>query len=147
MRILLGVATYPTEPDVYPAARAAMDALEWGDHEVLVAYYGDDDPKLSHPENLTRKHNRMRQDALDGDYDALFTVEADMIIPPDALTKLIAVDADVALGLYVSRSSRIWLCIPEIDGYKGNALNADPAAAAPPGARSSRARAPALAAH
>jgi hypothetical protein len=129
MKVLLGIATYPTEPNIYPACQASLDALEWGEHEVWRVDYGNDDPKLSVVENLCNKHNRMRQQVLDGDYDALLTVEADMIVPPDALTKLAAVDADVALGLYVSRSSRIWLCIPTIDGYKGNALNADPAAA------------------
>jgi hypothetical protein len=129
MKILLGIATYPTEPHVYPAAQAAIDALEQDGHAVLVVYYGDDDPKKSHLENLLVKHNRMRDDALNLEYDALFTVEADMIIPPDTLTKLTPLDVDVAMGLYVSRSSRIWLCIPVIDGYKGNALNADPEAA------------------
>jgi len=102
-----------------------MDALDYGKHGVLVAYYGDDNPKLSHPDNLTIKHNKMRDDVLAGGYDALLTIEADMIVPPDALVKLAAVDADIACGLYVSRSSRIWLCIPTIDGYKGVALNAD----------------------
>jgi len=126
MKVLIGVATYPTPPAVYPAAQAAIDALDRGGHErVMVEYYGDDDPKLSHPDNLTIKHNRMRSAVLDLGYDALLTIEADMIVPSDALVKLAAVDADVAMGLYVSRNSHIWLCIPTIDGYKGNALNAN----------------------
>jgi len=132
MKILIGVATYPESsnlPSVFPAAQAAIDALDWGEHTGEVRYYGDDDPNLSHPENLTRKHARMKNDALGSDADALLTIEADLIVPVNALVKLADLPFDICCGLYVSRSSRIWLCIPTIDGYKGNALNADPAAA------------------
>lgn len=129
MKVLIGVATYPTEPHIYPACQAALDALMTDGHTIQVVEYGGDDPKKNAVENLLIKHNRMRDDVLAGDYDALMTIEADVIVPPAALTKLLAVNADIACGLYVSRSSRIWLCIPQIDGYKGNALNADPAAA------------------
>ena len=45
-----------------------------------------------------------------GGFDALLLVENDMILPPDALLKMAAVDADVVYGLYVNRHGwRKWL--------------------------------------
>lgn len=37
---------------------------------------------------LCRKHNEARRLTLDGGYDALLHVDADMVIPPDALERL-----------------------------------------------------------
>lgn len=129
MKVLLGVPQYPTEPHIYPATQASIDALEaaWDGH-LDIGYYVDDDPKLSMRENLVAKHNAMRQMVLSHDHDALLMVEADMIIPPDALTKLAALEADVAYSLYCSRHSGMWLCFPTV-GDKAAALNANPAQA------------------
>jgi hypothetical protein len=107
----------------------AIDALSWGNHTGEVRLYGDDDPNLIATVNLCAKHNRMRADVLEGDFDALWTVEADIIVPATALPRLTVLDSDISCGLYVSRNSRVWLCIPQIDGYTGVALNADPDAA------------------
>jgi len=41
---------------------------------------------------------------LDQGFDALLTIEHDMVIPPDALLKLLDTKADVVYGLYVFRS-------------------------------------------
>jgi len=49
--------------------------------------------------NITHKANRAREIALRGGYDAMVLVEDDMIIPPDALTRLLACDSDIAYGL------------------------------------------------
>lgn len=117
MRILIGVATFPTEPAVYAPTR---DWLAAQNHPV--ALYGDDDPALSAYDNLTAKHNAMRSDLLDGDYDALLTVEADIIPPPDAIEKLCAIEADVAYGLVCARVSQMPLCFPQIDGFYGESI-------------------------
>jgi hypothetical protein len=62
-------------------------------------------------ENIAFKYNQAREMVLNGDYDALFTVESDMIIPPIALQRLTRIDTDVAYGLYVSRHGyHNWLC-------------------------------------
>lgn len=53
--------------------------------------------------NILLNYRRGREMALAGGYDALFAVESDMIIPPDALAKLCDVEADIACGLYVHR--------------------------------------------
>lgn len=132
MKVLLGVAAYPAStglPPVFPATQASIDALQYDGH-LDIGTYIDDDPKLSAKENLTDKHNSMRHMVLSHDHDALFLVEADMLIPPDALTKLAAVmeseNVGVVYGLYCARSTAMWLCFPEINGYRGVAINANP---------------------
>ncbi len=65
--------------------------------------------------------------ALDSGYDALWTVEADMIVPPDALRRLAAVDADVAYGLYVSRHGRLqWLAYLSVTEHSGTSISVLP---------------------
>lgn len=54
-------------------------------------------------ENTLYQYRYARQRILSGDYGYLLTVEHDMIIPGDALVKLLAMDADVVYGLYLFR--------------------------------------------
>lgn len=142
MRVLVAVATYPESsgsPDIYPETQAALDALLAPYEDALephpegsrllaeLVYFGGDDPALSWLDNITDKHNLMRQMALDGGYDALLTVEADVVFPADALTRLLAVDADVVYGTYVSRAIEgLVLVFPEIDGYSARSITAEP---------------------
>jgi hypothetical protein len=53
--------------------------------------------------NVVAQYQRAFEMARAGDYDALVTVEDDMVIPPDALTKLSATDAGVVYGVYMLR--------------------------------------------
>jgi hypothetical protein len=56
--------------------------------------------------NIVAKHNEARSVVLGQGYDYMLSVEDDMVIPPDALHRLLAVcegGADVAYGLYVFR--------------------------------------------
>lgn len=126
MRILIGVATFPAEPGLYPQTQTSIDQLDHGDHTVEVRFYGGDDPKVAIYDNLTAKHNQMREDVLAGDYDALLTIEADMVIPPDALVKLAEVERDVVYGTYCSRHNPMILTFPKINGYRGRSIGADP---------------------
>lgn len=48
-------------------------------------------------------------------YDYLFTVEQDMIVPPDALSKLMALDADIAYGVYCFRKGKPTINITRTD--------------------------------
>lgn len=129
MKVLLGVATFPVTDEtpnaVYPQTLTALEALDTTGHEVVLRYYGGDDPKLDAKDNLTNKHGEMRQEVLDGDFDCLLTVEADVIPPSDALVKLAAVEADVVYAAYCSRSHPMVLCFPTIDGYRGRSIGAD----------------------
>jgi hypothetical protein len=53
--------------------------------------------------NVVAQYQRARELCLAGDYDALLTVEHDMIIPPDTVEKLMSTPAPVVYGLYMLR--------------------------------------------
>lgn len=53
--------------------------------------------------NVVAQYQRAHQMALEGGYDALLTVEHDMVIPPDAIERLYATDAGVVYGVYMLR--------------------------------------------
>jgi hypothetical protein len=74
---------------------------------------------------VTDKYERARHQALQGGYDYLFCVEADMLIPPDALYKLSRVGADVAYGLYCWRHEPglgLWNAYPVVSADRGFSL-------------------------
>ena len=56
--------------------------------------------------DIMRKYQQARRMVLGGGFDALLTIEADMIVPELALDRLASLDADVAYGLYCSRRQR-----------------------------------------
>jgi len=53
--------------------------------------------------NIVAQYQHAFAMALAGDFDALLTVEHDMVIPPDAIDKLYSTDAPVVYGVYVLR--------------------------------------------
>jgi len=53
--------------------------------------------------NVVAQYQRAFEMARAGNYDALMTVEDDMVIPPDAIEKLRATDAGIVYGVYVLR--------------------------------------------
>lgn len=54
-------------------------------------------------ENLTAKQNQARSIVIKNNYTHLLFIEEDMLVPKDALIKLLNLDADVAYGLYCFR--------------------------------------------
>lgn len=54
-------------------------------------------------ENVVAQYQRARSICLAGDYDAMLTVEHDMILPADAIQKLWATSAPVVYGVYLLR--------------------------------------------
>lgn len=70
--------------------------------------------QLFQRENLTgnghqdtlHQYQRGREAFLSGPYDAMLVIEDDIIPPPDTLERLIALNADMAYGVYVFRQSR-----------------------------------------
>lgn len=52
---------------------------------------------------IVAQYNEARKMVLDQGYDALLTVECDMLPPPNAIRRLRATGADVAYGLYILR--------------------------------------------
>jgi len=85
---------------IYPRAMDSMFGLEWTGQLDFLFLVGGDDPKT--PEhNVVNKYNVARDVVLQNGYDALLTLESDIIAPPNALKRLVATSADVAYGLYV----------------------------------------------
>lgn len=124
-KILVYCPMAPKTPKVYARTVTSLFRLEWSG-EMEIVFGREDEPRQSKYGNLAAKHNRARHMALDGGYDALLFVENDMILPPDALTKLAAVKADVAYGLYVNRHGwRKWLAYTYIDDLGGVSLSDD----------------------
>src|SRR5512139_2391830 len=90
----------------------------------------NDNPFEKPYENITYQYNKAAMRVIDGGYDYLLTVESDMIIPPDTLTRLMALDAGVAYGLYVHRHTRHnWSAYTSLKSKEGHSLSVDPEAA------------------
>lgn len=107
--VLVFVPVYRLEPETVQA----VFALEWGgplswlfqrDNPLTEADY--DDERVRGVLNHVHQYKRGRETFLQGRYDAMLVIESDIIPPPDTLTRLAALDADVAYGAYMFRRSR-----------------------------------------
>jgi hypothetical protein len=52
---------------------------------------------------ILRKYQQAREHFLTGDYDAMLCLEDDMIVPPDALERMLLVDSGIVYSMYNSR--------------------------------------------
>lgn len=104
MNVLLFCPVHPYQ-GVYPETLSSIRALDRTGHSVTVHFEDDThvDKSLGAYDQITQKFQIGRRLLLEAGFDALLTVEADNIVPPDALQKLAAIDADVAHGLYCNR--------------------------------------------
>lgn len=66
------------------------------------------------------QYQRGREIFLAGRYDAMLVIESDMIIPRDALTRLAALEADLAYGCYVYRGGGV---VNILERYSPDARN------------------------
>jgi hypothetical protein len=125
MNVLVYVPMAPTTPRIYARTVQSLFTLDWAD-ELPIVFGRNDTPKGDKYADLRHKHNAARRMALDGNYDAVLFVENDMVLPADALRRLVAVDADVAYGLYVNRHGwNRWLAFFNIAGYGGVSFSQD----------------------
>lgn len=103
----------------YKVSLDSMLALEPLEPKGQVEYHfliGGDTAKRHPFDNLTRKCQEARRLVLDAGYDALMSIETDVIVPPDALKSLVAVDTDVAYGLVVhGHGWPVWNAATKID--------------------------------
>ena len=101
---------------VRPDTLDSIKALKWDGKSTFVLSKVNpySDGKL----NILHQYQHARNLLLAGDYDALFTVEHDMIIPPDALMKLWAADAPVAYGVYLLRHGSYVLNAWRLEGTR-----------------------------
>lgn len=99
MRILVFI---PQSRQLAPHLES-VERLEAGPHDLVVHR----SPNNGHPGNrweiVTAKYQAARQMFLLGTFDALWCIEDDIMVPPDALARLVALDADVAYGLVTTR--------------------------------------------
>lgn len=97
MRILIYTPVYG---DYLPGCRDSVSGQVFsGDHVI------DRDDPYPPPDhrNVLAKYQRAKAATLAGGYDALVTVEQDMLLPAGAIERLAAVDAGVVFGVYVLR--------------------------------------------
>ncbi len=117
MRVLVFCPTYPRIPLVRNVTLQALMSLDYPAYELVFSREDIPDPdRAQGHQNMYDKYTRARKMVLDGGYDALLTVEADIVVPQDGLAKLLEVDAQVAYGLYCSRKAHYgnnWLVIQE----------------------------------
>ena len=117
MRVLVFCPTYPRIPLVRSVTLQALMSLDYPAYELVFSREDIPDPDRAQGHmNMFEKYARARQMALDGGYDALLTVEADIVMPRDGLAKLVEVDAQVVYGLYCSRKAHYghnWLVVLE----------------------------------
>lgn len=124
-KILIYCPIAPATPKVYARTLTSLFRMEW-DEPMPIVFGRNDRPAGSKYQDIAAKHNEARRMVLDGGYDALLLVENDMILPPDTLRKLNAVDADVVYGLYVNRHGwRKWLAYTYLDAGGGVSLSED----------------------
>lgn len=105
MKVLLFCPTYRLEAETVDS----IMRLDPAGHQLHVMFTRHN-PCGVPTYNILYNYRRGRDVVLNGDYDAMLTVESDMIVPPDTLTRLAAIDADVAIGLYVHRHA--WANLP-----------------------------------
>ena len=132
MKVLIYVPLAPMTPRIYARSMTSILSMQWQEPCEIVFGRNDMDKWPSHNQgylDVTEKYNRAREMTLSGGYDALMTIESDMIIPKLALERLSRVEADVAYGLYVSRHGKLqWLAFDKITDkpYYGSSLSDDP---------------------
>ena len=114
-KVLVFVPLFPDPPYIYDQTLDSILRQGWpGFHLALGHEPGQIATREDKYLNVTKKYNQAREMCLQGEYDYLWTVEADMIVPPDALSllwqSLAGCGADVAYGLYASRHKDHFLC-------------------------------------
>lgn len=121
MKVLLYCPLYPKSPRIFARSLQSIFTQDFP-HPVDIAFGKNDGSKVGIVD-LVEKHNRARAWVLQGGYDALFMVEADNILPYDALSRLVEIDTDVAYGLYCSRhGSHQWLAFSELNKTTGKSI-------------------------
>jgi hypothetical protein len=106
MNVLVATPTFGPGP--HPLTVDAIGALEsahtWAWRQYRVNPYPVPDGR-----NVVAQYAAIRADFLSGDWDALLTIEHDMVPPPHALTALLATGAPVAYGVYLLRHGSLVL--------------------------------------
>lgn len=131
MRIL-AVTPVLKEPSgkarLYGRAFASIYWQKWTKGQVDHFMPSGDDNYADPNGTVTRKYQDARRVLLGGDYDYMACLEYDMILPDDALIRLVDLDADIAYGLYTFRHSgmRKWNAANRMERMGAAWLSDDP---------------------
>lgn len=123
MRVLIYTPKHPT----YGIRLQTVEAV----HAMLAATAEEadwwlDDGVHEHPkayQNIAANYNAARARVLEEGYDALLTIEADMIPPRDAIDRLLATGADVAYGLYIFRQGKQWSAYEKLGLFRAISIS------------------------
>ena len=91
MKILIAVPTFDTKIDVDVAKGIYDLILPDGVETTLEHFTGYD---------CARARNKISSVAVDKGYDYVFMVDSDIVLPNDALAKLLADDKEICFGVY-----------------------------------------------
>lgn len=106
MNVLICTPFGPSPHRIHPLTQKSIDALGCASVKLETTI-----PVANHLIDLCAKYNQASKLVLNGGYDAMLHIDADMVVPVDTLDRLTAVDSDVAYGLYVMRTNPShWLC-------------------------------------
>lgn len=131
MRILVGVLAHQLQAETVRTVNTQQYDDPQG-FDVTICWGQDARPEETRFEAVTRKYQYLRAVFLAGPYDALLTVEQDMLLPPDTLLRLrtlLEQGADIAYGLYVWRyeGHHWWNAHPKLslhdDGHRFASLS------------------------
>lgn len=116
MKVLVFVPMSPkTKPDdplqvrIFGRSLQSIMRMKWSG-PLSYHFEREDRPAGHHVryDHILHRYQLARRLTLEGGYDALLTVESDMIVPPDALLRLVRADADVVYGLACGRGNKKW---------------------------------------
>lgn len=93
MRILIAIPTYDGKME--PETVKSLWSLDKCGNDV--------DLHVQYGYGVDMARNRIADRALDGRYDWLLTVDADMVLPKDALRNLLEHETDICMGYYRNR--------------------------------------------
>lgn len=103
MDILVVCPTYNRLFDPTLRSIFSLRNVGTGRLDTFFPWQGYGDGKRDGRDVITDKYNAARERVLSGGYDAMLTIESDMIVPNDAAEKLVATGGDIAYGCYVFR--------------------------------------------
>ena len=86
-----------------PTARRIIELDTSGWDRVDTVFLRAERPEQDARDAIAAQYNEAREMVLRGGYDALLTVECDMLPPPNAVRRLRGCNADIAYGLYILR--------------------------------------------
>jgi len=101
MKLILASPSYgPIAPECVIGQRVAIMHAQ---KHAGVMWYGDCSPHDVKQSTIDVARNRIAQEACRSDADAVFWLDSDVVLPPDAVTKLVLAGKDMICGIYCQR--------------------------------------------